>query len=431
MKAFRLPVKVPHLNGNLLWFGLLAITALTTRLPHLLSTINPSTELQLTYSPTLAAARFEECARAILSGSEAGSAFAFASPLYILLLVPLYAIGLTNAAVFAVQSLLGIASSFAIFFLSLKTGCTKLIAYLASAAWLFYAPAALYESALLPVALLSLLIIIWASIEYRNSKKVLLILILGLVVGMITGLRPPFIILGVYSTLNRLLRKQILNTLLLLLGFAIPLLAVSFYHQTEDGVFTPFASSLGINLVQGHSEGATGYGPPIAEYGLIESPSENIHEVGARIAAEHGFTSESEANSFWLDKALTWILSNPKGELHLIGAKLGAFLGYIPFDSYFDLQRDVESDRSMGHLVLPRSILMLIICFGVSSWLLFSRKHWYMYCHSSLYLPQLWASLPVKDTGFQRYRFLSPLPLMEYTVFSGTSTPPGGRQLPR
>ncbi len=188
-----------------------------------------------------------------------------------------------------------------------------------------------------------------------------------------------------------------------------------FTIHRRGGGFTPFASSLGLNLVQGHSDGATGYGPPIPEYGLIENPAENIHEVGARIAAEHGYETSSEANKFWLEKATTWILSNPAGELRLLGAKLGAFWGYAPFDSYFDLKRDIESDSSLNHLILPRYLLMAFLANGVISFLIFRRKYWVLsipilvsfitilgFFHSERYiLPVLPVSLAIAACGLQ------------------------------
>ncbi|PIE53065.1 hypothetical protein CSA37_02905 [Candidatus Fermentibacteria bacterium] len=365
-------------ENNLLWLCLLAVAALATRLPHLIALANPSTDMLLTYAPTLAAARFEQCARAILHGTEAGNAFAFASPMYILLLVPVYASGLTDISIFIIQSLAGIVTAYAVFFLAFRLGSSRHIAFSASLLWIFYAPAALYEAALLPVSVLSLLIILWAHMETGMSKTVLTLILLGLTAGMITTLRPPFILLGGYSIIRRLVRRDLRSTILVTAGFAVPLLAVSAFHYHEDGVFSPFASSLGINLIQGHAEGASGYGPPIPEYGLIENTSENIHEVGVRVAAERGCFTESEANRFWLNEAITWILNNPSDELHLIGVKLGAFSGFLPFDSYFDLARDIESDSSLKHLILPRSVLMLLLFQGLFSWLFFSKKNWYV-----------------------------------------------------
>ncbi len=366
---------LPHfIKDNMLWLGIILVAGLLSRIPHLLSGISSSTETMLTYFPTLAASRFEECARALLTGAESGDAFSFASPLYILLLVPVYASKLQNIAVFAFQSGFGIASAFLTYLLAYKSGASKILACLGALLWLFYAPAALYELALLPVSLLAMLIAVWALFELKRSSKGNTSFLHGFISGIIAGLRPPYILLGLFSVWSKIREKQYKNVAAMLFGLLIPLLVLSFYHHSQKGVFTPFASSLGVNLVQGHAEGASGFGPPIAEFGLIETPSEDIHMVGARVAAENGYTSSSEANKFWLEKALNWIIKNPSAEIRLLGIKLGAFFGYTPFDSYFDLERDIDADNSLSHLVLPRYLLMLCIVIGVLSLFILGKK---------------------------------------------------------
>jgi hypothetical protein len=50
----------------------------------------------------------------------------------------------------------------------------------------------------------------------------------------------------------------------------------------------------------GHADGATGYGPPIPEQGLVESPGEDIHQAAARVAASRGYATPSAADGYWL-----------------------------------------------------------------------------------------------------------------------------------
>lgn len=181
------------------------------------------------------------------------------------------------------------------------------------------------------------------------------------------------------------------------------------------GGFTPFSSSTGLNLVLGHADGASGYGPPIAEYDLIENPSEDIHQVAARVAAENGANTHSEANSFWMGKAISWVLSNPKEELRLLGTKLGAFLGYKPYDTYFDLDRDIENDHSLNHLIIPRYLLIGFIAAGLIPFLIFDKKKRILvlpilialaaslgFVHSERYwLPALPVTLAISVSGLQ------------------------------
>jgi len=66
---------------NLPWLIIILVAGLLTRIPHIISFISYSSETALTYFPTLGAARFEQCARALVDGTRGGDAFAFASPI--------------------------------------------------------------------------------------------------------------------------------------------------------------------------------------------------------------------------------------------------------------------------------------------------------------------------------------------------------------
>lgn len=367
---------VTFIRNNLLWLAIIIFAGLLTRIPHLLSFVFASTETAITYFPTLAASRYEQCARALLSGTNAGDAFSFASPLYILLLIPVYALKTGNTTVFILQSIMGITSAFSIYFIAFKSGASKFLSCAGALLWLFYAPAALYEMALLPVALLALLISIWAIHEMKQHSGKRTSFLHGFVSGMIAGLRPPYIILGLFSLWKEFRKKHYRCFSAMLLGFSVPLLILSLYRYSQNGSFTPFSSSVGLNLVLGHAEGASGYGPPVVEHGLIEAPGEDICMVGSRVAAENGYTTSFEANVFWLGKAMNWIVNNPSGEFRLVGTKLGAFFGYTPFDSYFDLQRDIDSDTSLKLLVIPRYLLLLFVVAGVVTFFMFDKKRW-------------------------------------------------------
>ncbi|RKZ05197.1 hypothetical protein DRQ21_00015 [Candidatus Fermentibacteria bacterium] len=402
-------------KSNLTWLIFILIAGLVSRVPHLLSFLSLSTETALTYFPTLASARFEQCAVALIDGTQSGDAFSYASPLYILFLVPLYAVGITNTVVFLLQSITGIVSAILVFITARQLKASKAVAFSGAILWLFYAPAAFYEMTLLPVAILSLLVSVWGLQELNNDKTNTMSFMQGVVSGLIAGLRPPFVILGVFSIVRSAGQKSFASSLFKLLGLLLPLLILCFYHSYQGGGFTPFASSAGLNLVLGHAEGASGYGPPIAEYGLIENPSEDIHQVAARIAAENGANTPSEINSFWMEKAVNWILSNPESELEMLGIKLGAFFGYKPYDTYFDLDRDIENDRSLKLLFVPRYILIAFISAGLISFLMFDKKNRFLalpviialaaslgFVHSERYqLPSVPVTLAISSYGIQ------------------------------
>ncbi len=410
----RLPTRT-FIKSNIPWLIILLATGLATRVPHLISYFSFSSETALTYFPTLASARFEQCAKALVDGTASGDAFSYASPLYILLLGPLYAVGITNLIVFLLQSITSVVSAFLMFTISLRLNSSRILALSGTVLWLFYAPAAFYEMTLLPVSLLTLLVLLWALQELNSNKNNAMSFKQGVVSGMVTGLRPPLIFLGVFSLLSFFKKKQYLQSLSMLTGLLIPLLILCVYHSTQRGSFSPFVSATGINLVLGHADGASGYGPPIAEYGLIENPAEDIHQVAAKVAAENGANSSSEANSFWLNKAITWIIDNPEGELKLLEIKLGGFLGYRPYGSYYDLDRDIENDHSLNHLIVPRYLLVAFIAIGIVPFLLFNKDNRILalpvliamaaslgFVHSErFWLPAVPVSLAISVSGLQ------------------------------
>jgi hypothetical protein len=327
-----------------------------------------SRDNQVTYYPTIASTRFVECAREMTRGGVVSDAFSFASPLYIPFLAAFYALSLGNGAVFLVQGAIGVLSGFLVYFVAFRAGASRLFACIGAFCFYFYAPAAFFELTLLPVGILAFLIGVWALLEQGNGGRWHSVL-KGFLVGVIAGLRPPFILIGLVSLLRGVRRG---GTLPFLAGLAVPLLFLSFWHLDQGGGFSPFASATGLNLVLGHADGATGYGPPIVEHGLVESPGEDIHQAAARIAAGHGFSDPASADRFWLRTAVGWMLSNPERELELLLVKLGGAFGFAPYDVYFDLRRDVASDPSLGHLVAPRFLLVGFLALGAGA-LLFHR----------------------------------------------------------
>lgn len=346
---------------HLPWLLLLLAAGLATRVPHALAA--GLYENRITYFPTLASTRFVQCAREMTRGSVSSDAFSFASPLYIPFLAAFYALSLENGAVFLVQGVIGVMSGLLVYLVAFRAGASRFFACLGALCFYFYAPVAFFEHTLLPAGILAFLVGLWAFLEQGTGGR-RHSLLKGFLVGVIAGLRPPFILIGLVS-LVRGVKKG--GTVPFLAGLAAPLLFLSFWHLCQGGGFSPFVSATGLNLVLGHSDGASGYGPPIVEHGLVETPGEDIHQAASRIAAEHGCETPGEADRFWLRTAVSWMLANPGRELELFLTKLGGAFGHVPFDVYFDLQRDVASDPSLGHLVVPRFLLVAFMALGAGS----------------------------------------------------------------
>lgn len=360
------------------WYAGVLAAGLLAGVPHLVSFLNASGEKILTYYPSLAPLRFMLCAEAIAGGNSPGDAFSFASPLYILFLVPFHAAGAGNTAVFILQALASLLTGLLVFHLGRSLGGEKWLSAAMALLWYFYAPRAFYGMTLLPVALLSLLVCFWGSAFIRKRTGLLLSGLYGISAGLVCGFRPTFITLFPALAIYYIRKKNLAAAGLMTAGFLLPMAGLSVWHHSLSGVFAPFVPATGLNLVLGHSSGANGYGPPIPEYGLVESPSEDIHQVASRIAGEQGHTTPAEADRFWMRKAISWILSNPGEELRLIAVKTGAVMGHRPFGSYYDLNRDIGSDTSLNHLAVPRALLVVTTGFGLLMILVFKREYWYL-----------------------------------------------------
>jgi hypothetical protein len=334
-------------------------------------------ELDLVYWPVLAARRFEECARALAGQGAAADAFSFASPLYVLIITPSYAVGCGRLCVYAAQAAAGAAVAVLVHRLALRSEAGRVPAALAAMAWVLYAPAAFYGLTLLPVVPLALVVTLWSMLQLRtDGGGPAMPLSSGLASGVAAGLRPPLLLLAALPLLRAIRRRRFRRAAAVAAGVAIPLAALSALHIWQDGTPYPFPRAAGVNLVLGHSGGVSGLGPPAPEEGLVETMTEDIHQVAARVAASRGYTTPAEADAYWTRRALEWIRRNPGGEARLIAAKLGGFFGWRQFDVYYDTERGRARDAALGPLFLPRWAVVLFLALGIPAFLARGRGRW-------------------------------------------------------
>lgn len=347
--------------------GTLAVLfALATRISHYIGyLVGQRTELY--YWPVLACRKFESAAMELLHGGPAGGPFTYASPLYRYFLLPFYAAGTGRTGLFVFQSLLGVLTAWMIFRLALRAGAGTRPALAGAAVWSLYAPAVFFELTVLPVALLTVLISFFTLIgtSGMGGKAAASS---GLAAGLISGLRPPFILLlGV--PVWKWLRKR--EWRMLLISFAallLPLLFLSYQHDRAGGGFYPFPRTAGTNLVLGHSSESSGYGPPIPSLGLVETGRGDIHDVAAQVAADLGYSTPKEADAYWMRTALSWMAENPLEELRLMAVKVGGFFGAGAFDTYYEMGRIRRFNPVFRwFFFVPRLLPVIIFLTGLVS----------------------------------------------------------------
>lgn len=355
---------------------MIAAVAVGSRLWHLLNAA-VSADLDLVYWPVLAAQRFEQCALSLAGQGAGADAFSFASPLYIVMITPSYVLGCGRLCVHIAQAAAGAAVAVLIHRMALGSGAGRVPAAVAAMAWVLYAPAAFYGLTLLPVVPLALVVLLWSALQQRDGTDCGVCPFLsGLAAGVAAGLRPPMLLLVVLPLLRALRRRRYLSVAKVLAGAALPLLALSALHIHQNGSAYPFPRSTGINLVLGHSDGVSGLGPPAPSEGLVETFTEDIHQVAARVAAGRGYESAREADGYWTRRALGWIWRNPGEEIRLVAAKVGGFLGWRQFDVYYDTARARARDSALRPLFLPRWAVVFLLALGIPPFLAGSRWRW-------------------------------------------------------
>ena len=347
--------------------------ALLTRTAHFAGYLLGS-NTSLYYWPVLACRKFEGAVQAILNGSPDSGPFVYASPLYRYLILPFYATGIDRTGLFIFQSFLGVLTAWLIFRLALRAGASVFPALAASFFWSLYAPAMFFELTILPVSLLSFLVIFFTLVQISGRTESHRASLSGITSGLISGLRPPFILM-LTVPLWRWIREKAwkkIGTALLLL--TLPLLFLSVQQKKLGGGFYPFPRTAGCNLVLGNSSESTGYGPPIPSLGLVETGNGDIHDVAADITSELGLTSPAAADRYWMHIALSWIEKNPLAELRLLTVKLGGFFGSRPYDTYYELGRISSFNPVFRFMFIPRMLISILFLLALVPFCLRGRN---------------------------------------------------------
>ncbi|MFO8183446.1 MAG: hypothetical protein R6U39_04670 [Candidatus Aegiribacteria sp.] len=386
--------------------------ALATRMAHYIGyLLGQRTELY--YWPVLACRKFESAAAGILQGDPGAGPFTYASPLYRYFLLPFYAAEAGRTGLFVFQSLLGVLTAWMIFRLALRAGAGTGPALAGAAGWSLYAPAVFFELTILPVSLLTLLITGFTLLQTGRGANSIRSAGSGLIAGLISGLRPPFILLLGTPVWKYLRNREWRNLLILFPALLLPLLFLSYQHERAGGGFYPFPRTAGTNLVLGHSSQSSGYGPPIPSLGLVETGRGDIHEVAAEAAADLGYSTPAEADAYWMRTALSWIAENPLEELRLMAVKVGGFFGAGAFDTYYEMGRVRSFNPVFRLFFVPRFLLVMVFLAGLVSFCV-GGKH-----RAAILAPVAVALLStVVFVHSERY-FLPALPLMAAAGVSG------------
>ncbi|MCC6871359.1 MAG: hypothetical protein IT351_03160 [Candidatus Fermentibacter sp.] len=317
------------------------------------------------YLPVLGAYRFETSALEILSGVPQDAPYLYASPIFTYLVIPFYALGAGRLPLLAVQALTGASIPVLIVLLAKRLGSGPVPAAVGALIWAFYAPPMFLELTVLPVTLAALTTTLVVLLTVSDRPRTSLLVAAGAACGILAGIRAPLavVFLPLAAAYWRRGGGSAASRVTALAGSAVAgalvLLPLALYQRDHFAGFTPFPSCGGFNLVLGHADDASGYGPPAPSMGLVETSSEDIGQVAMRIAFESGgVTDFAEADAYWRDIGLRLILDRPVQEVELTLRKLGGFFGAVPFDVYYDLSRLGRFNPALGPFLVPRWLLI-------------------------------------------------------------------------
>lgn len=341
-----------------------AAAGLATRLAHFLFYLaGPLSGIY--YLPVLGAYRFETSAMEILSGVPQAAPYLYASPIFTYLIMPFYALGAGRLPLLLAQAVMGASIPVLIVLLARRLGSGPFQAALSALIWAFYAPPVFLELTVLPVTLAALTTTLVVLLTVSGRIGTTALIAAGAECGVLAGIRTPlaavFIPLAAacLRSRDRSRAARVAAVSGSTAAMLLVLLPLALYQRSHFAGFTPFPSCGGLNLVLGHADDATGYGPPAPSVGLVESSSEDIGQVAMRLAFERGGVRDfAGADSYWLHMAFRLILDDPLQEVELTLRKLGGFFGHVPFDVYYDLSRLSRFNPALGVIAMPRLVVI-------------------------------------------------------------------------
>lgn len=278
-------------------------------------------------NPIMDAALYHGAAADFLSGGKFGASLFHMSTLYQTFLSGLYSlIGANLLGVYMVQILLGSISAVLLYILAAKL-FNRNVGLIASALYILYGVFSFYNLVLLPVTViifLNLSLVLTLVIAKEKDSKSHYFLA-GLVFALSVMARAnillflPFLVpwFYIYSGDHK---KNSLCFVSFLLGVLIALTPFSLLHHRAENLLNPLTSSMGINLYLGNNPEATG---------IQHIPSPELHSAQAIFEyAEATAESETgtdlgpyEVSSFWMKRALDFIVTQPRQSVSLFGRK--------------------------------------------------------------------------------------------------------------
>jgi len=373
---------------------------------------------------------YDEWAQRIAGGDWIGTDVFYQAPLYPYMLGVVYSIaGHSLFAVRICQAILGSASC-VLLGLSAARLFSNRAGLIAGLILAFYAPAIFFDGLIQKSVLdvfficLTLWLMSVLSSTPGQPRSAPAFLALGLALGALALTRENALVLvavvGLWIATTPVSRVRGLAAFAL--GLALVLLPVAVRNYAVGGGFYLTTSQFGPNLYIGNNPRSDGtymalrYGRGAPEYERQDATELAEHALGRTL-------TPAEVSSFWTDRAVEFISSQPGAWLKLVGRKFALLWNA-------DEMLDTESQETYAEWSLPLRALSWIGHFGILAPLAFfgamvlwpdRRRLWVFYAMTAAY-----AASVILFYVFARYRF----PLVPFLVlFAATALSLIGDQL--
>jgi tetratricopeptide (TPR) repeat protein len=274
---------------------------------------------------------YQRRALEILSGHLVGDSVPFySSTLYPYLLAAIYAVaGVHPTAVYLVQHLLGVATCTLVFLLAREVfeGRRAALALCLAA---LYGPLVFAEGQILMISwtVFAVALAIHAAVRHARDGAPGWALLSGAACGLAMSDKPNLVILPLAIALwwGRTTRgRRLLSLTALAAGSALFVLPVVAINATATGGRVLFSASSGINLAIGNNPLSDGtYTEPWAAEGQDSSQFQGLQNASRHFAgrALGRKVDDLEADRYWRQTAIDYILARPLDEARLLGRKV-------------------------------------------------------------------------------------------------------------
>jgi tetratricopeptide (TPR) repeat protein len=361
---------------------------------------------------------YDEWARQIARGDWLGHEVFYQAPLYPYFLGTLYAIGGRNLLMVRIcQAIIG---SLACVFLGLagRRFFSSRIGLIAGLLLALYAPAIFFDSLLqksvLDVFFICLMLWILSRLALVGTSTRVPWLWLGLGMGALSLTRENALVLAAVILLWVCLqtrvagRERVAAAGAFMLGLAIVIAPVAVRNHIVGGGFYVTTSQFGPNFYIGNNPRADGtYMPLRVGRGAPEYERQDAIELAERAEGRH--LTPAEVSTYWADRALDFITSQPLAWLKVVGRKVALLWNATEMvdtesqESYAEWSTPVGLLAHVGHF----GILVPLAAFGVWATWPQHKRLWIVHAMAIAY-----AASVVMFYVFARYRF----PLVPFLV---------------